>query len=484
MIDGLKHYPEYRDSGNPVLGRVPTHWDVARLGTLGQFLKGSGGNKDDEVPEGIPCVRYGDLYTQYDNFIWRTRSCVAPGRAVEYTPIRRGDVLFAASGETIEEIGKSAVVLMDTPIVAGGDVIILRPSSEVVPGFMGYALGSPCAVYQKSRMGRGVTVMHVYPNALKNLGLAMPPPDEQRAIARFLDHADRLIRRYIATKQKLIKLLEEERRAIIQQAALGGDSIGAEVARPSVEWWPEIPVSHRQVDLRRVSLSIRDGTHNPPPAVPGEHRLLSVRNIIGGEFVTRPDDRTMSPEAFADLARSYTVRPGDIVLALVGATTGKSALVRQAENVSVQRSLGIVRPDARRVDVRFLHMVLQSYLVQGQIQQEMTKYAAQPGIYLDEVGRLRIPVPSIAMQKAAVQWAQGQIQPLDLVQNQVASEISLLREIRTRLVADVVTGKLDVCEAAASLPDPVEADELPDIIGDADEADEDALKVPMDEAVA
>ena len=117
----LNAYPAYKPSGVPWLRDVPTHWTVVQLGRIGVFSKGSGGTKDDEVPDGIPCVRYGDLYTTHKYFINQTRSYVPPAKANSYTPINRGDILFPTSGETIEEIGKSAVNLMHSHIRCGGE---------------------------------------------------------------------------------------------------------------------------------------------------------------------------------------------------------------------------------------------------------------------------------------------------------------------------------------------------------------------------
>ena len=109
MTVNLKPYLNYKPSGIEHLGKVPAHWDVRTLGQIGSFLKGNGGNKDDEVPYGIPCIRYGDLYTTHDYFIDRSRSCISDGKRAEYTAIEFGDVLFAGSGETIAEIGKSCI---------------------------------------------------------------------------------------------------------------------------------------------------------------------------------------------------------------------------------------------------------------------------------------------------------------------------------------------------------------------------------------
>ena len=183
----LRHpYPAYKPSGVEWLGDVPEHWDVVQLGRIGVFSKGSGGTKDDEVPDGIPCVRYGDLYTTHKHFIDQARSCVAPEKAKSYTPIHRGDVLFPTSGETIEEIGKSAVNLLTTHVLCGGDTIIFRPTIPIEPKFSGYALDCPAVQTQKSLMGRGITIMHIYSSQLKYLWFLLPPLPEQRAIVRYL----------------------------------------------------------------------------------------------------------------------------------------------------------------------------------------------------------------------------------------------------------------------------------------------------------
>jgi type I restriction enzyme S subunit len=131
VICDLKPYPAYKRSGVPWLDQVPEHWEVRRLGQIGSLSKGNGGSKEDEAATGVPCVRYGDLYTTHTYFIAKSRSVVSPERAKGYTPISFGDVLFAASGETIDEIGKSAVNLIQTEACCGGDVILFRPKREV-----------------------------------------------------------------------------------------------------------------------------------------------------------------------------------------------------------------------------------------------------------------------------------------------------------------------------------------------------------------
>ena len=241
MIADLKPYPAMKDSIVPWLGAVPEHWEVRPVGGMGSLFKGNGGNKGDEVPAGIPCVRYGDLYTRHEFFITKSKSYVSKERSGAYTPIRHGDVLFAASGETEEDIGRSSVNLIEGEARCGGDVLVLRPEIPAVPRYLGYAADSPASRNQKACMGRGFTVVHIYGSQLKRLLLPLPSLPEQAAIVRFLDHADRRIRRYIRAKQKLIKLLEEQKQAIIHRAVTRGLDPNVRLKPSGVEWLGDVP---------------------------------------------------------------------------------------------------------------------------------------------------------------------------------------------------------------------------------------------------
>ena len=221
MSAGVQPYREMKNSSVGPMGRLPAHWEVRKLGQIGRFWKGNGGTKEDEVAEGVPCIRYGDLYTTHTYFIRDSRACIPSNRATDYTPIEFGDVLFAASGETVEEIGKSAVNLIQGTAYCGGDVILFRPNRAVDAKYMGYATDCRPAAIQKAHMGRGFTIIHIYGDQLKRLALPLPPVHEQAAIVRFLEHADRQIQRYIRAKEKLISLLEEKKQAIIHEAVTG-----------------------------------------------------------------------------------------------------------------------------------------------------------------------------------------------------------------------------------------------------------------------
>ena len=229
---GLDPNVRLKPSGVEWLGDVPEHWEVRHLGRIGLFFKGSGGTKEDEREEGIPCVRYGDLYTHHRFFITASRACVAPElAATTYTPIAYGDVLFAGSGETMEEIGKSAVNLIRGPVCCGGDVIVFRPSIDAEARFLGYMADCSASVHQKACIGRGFTVMHIYSSDLKYMTVAIPPVPEQAAIVSFLDRTTAALDAATASAQRETALLREYRTRLIADVVTGKLDVRAAAAR-------------------------------------------------------------------------------------------------------------------------------------------------------------------------------------------------------------------------------------------------------------
>lgn len=164
-------------------------WTPRAVGELGVFLKGRGVKRDDVRGSGVPCVRYGEIYTAFDNYVSLVRSYVPSEIAATALPIQTGDILFAGSGETRDEIGKAIAYLGPASAVAGGDIVILR-GSEFDPVFLGCALNAPVVVLQKARAGQGDAVVHISSRALAGVELDLPPREEQRAIARVLKDAD------------------------------------------------------------------------------------------------------------------------------------------------------------------------------------------------------------------------------------------------------------------------------------------------------
>ena len=221
LTKGIDPTVKMKDSGVEWIGEVPEHWSLLRLASVGSLMKANGGNKQDDTENGVPCIRYGDLYTTYDLLIRHIGKFISPAAETNYATIKYGDILFAASGETFEEIGKSAVNLTETHACCGGDVIVLRPQRKIDPVYLAYAAGSSSAQAQKSLMGKGFTVIHIYGDQLRNLVIAAPSEQEQKLIGAKIDRETARIDALIAKTQRSIDLLNERRSAFITAAVTG-----------------------------------------------------------------------------------------------------------------------------------------------------------------------------------------------------------------------------------------------------------------------
>ncbi len=227
---GLDPNVPLKDSGIPWLGEIPAHWEVRQLRHIGQLFKGSGGNKEDATSIGVPCIRYGELYFRYRNFIRQPQGFISEDNAKIYTPIHFGDVLFAASGEKIEEIGKSAVNLYDGFAVCGGDIVIFRPTDSIHPPFLGYSLDSFSAAHQKATMCRGTTIKHIYPDELRSLWTCIPPLTEQKTISDELVNLLNGLTTAISRLEREIELLREYRTRLISDVVTGKLDVRAAAA--------------------------------------------------------------------------------------------------------------------------------------------------------------------------------------------------------------------------------------------------------------
>ena len=218
---GLPVDPPMKDSGVEWIGEVPDHWRVPSLGQVGTFEKGRGGSKDDDAEDGVPCVRYGDLYTGIDMFIFDPRRRIPVEIAPTYASLRPGDVVFTASGETVEDIGKSAVNLGASDIRCGGDLAILRSPQGFDSKYLGYATNSEPIRSKKASMSRGSTIKHIYASQLRSVRVPMPPLPEQHAIVAYLDRETARIDELTAKVEEAIELLGEYRTALITAAVTG-----------------------------------------------------------------------------------------------------------------------------------------------------------------------------------------------------------------------------------------------------------------------
>ncbi len=201
------------------LGIIPEDWEIVRLGDIGNFSKGAGISREDVQTGNIPAIRYGEIYTTHNYCIQIFYSYIDTVVAQHAKMLSYGDILFACSGETKEDIGKSVAYVNDIIAYAGGDIIVLSPDQSCYDSrFMGYATNAAYVVSQKSAKGQGDAVVHISKDSLAEIMLYVPQnKDEQQAIAEALSDIDGLI----ATLDKKIAKKRLIKQGAMQQLLTG-----------------------------------------------------------------------------------------------------------------------------------------------------------------------------------------------------------------------------------------------------------------------
>lgn len=189
-------------------------WDDRKLASLGSLLKGRGVTRNQANSGSIACVRYGEIYTTHHDIVRGITSWISPTVAATATRLKCGDILFAGSGETKEEIGKCVAFIDDFEAYAGGDIVILRPRG-VDARFLGYALNTPEVNRQKANFGQGDAVVHISAAALGSVTVRLPPLDEQVAIGTVLADMDAELAALEARRDKTRRLKQGMMQALL-----------------------------------------------------------------------------------------------------------------------------------------------------------------------------------------------------------------------------------------------------------------------------
>ncbi len=456
-MTAMQPYPAYRDSGVEWLGEVPEHWELRRMATVADLRVS---NVDKHVREGESPVRLCNYLDVYHNERIGAHLPFMAGTAKE-REIRKfrlyvGDVLITKDSEDWSDIGVPALVdYAAQDLVCGYHLAMLRPDgTSLAGGYLFHALKDSHVAWQCQVAAAGVTRYGLSRNAIRSMRIPLPPLPEQTAIARFLDDADRRVRRYIRAKERLIELLDEERRATIHEAVTGRIDVRTDQPYPSykdsgVEWLGKVPEHWGVVPLKRIGwFSSGSGF---PISAQGNRRgeilfaKVSDMNRSGNSREINSTANSVSREVARRLgARVFP--PQAIVFPKVG-----GALLTNKRRVLVHETcidnnlMGCIVTTAQ---TEFVFRLLR-WLDLG----AMAKPGPVPAIGEREVGEIRVPLPPLTEQTAIARFLAATGRRISARRAAVKREIELHREFRTRLIADVVTGKLDVREAAAKLPE-------------------------------
>ena len=444
-ITGLKPYSAMKDSSVPWLGEVPARWEVAALRhrysqVLGKML-------DTKRITGTNSLRYlRNTDVQWDrvNVTDLPVMDIVPGEYGRYT-VQMGDLLVCEGGE----VGRCAIWTGELDVCGFQKALHrLRPLKVVrdMPRFMYYALHAATKGNAFSD-GHVSTIAHLTGDKLRAHPFPFPPVAEQAAIVRFLDHADRRIRRYIRAKQTLIKLLEEQKQTIIHHAVTRGLDRNVRLKPSGVEWLGDMP-EHWVVRRNGRLFAQRSQTGF------AELPILEVSLKTGVRI--REFENTTRKQVMSDREKYKRAAKGDIAYNMMRMWQGAVGIAPVDGLVSP--AYVVARP-LPSVEIRYFASLFRTAAYMGEVDNCSRGIVKDRNrLYWQDFKQIFSPYPPLSEQVQIADAIDESTRTLQHAMDRIVREISLLREYRTRLIADVVTGKLDVREAAESLPDlPVES---------------------------
>ena len=456
-----KTYPSMKDSGVPWLGETPNHWKTERAKWLFRKMD-QPVRENDEV---VTCFRDGVVTLRKNR---RLRGFTESLKEIGYQGIRRGDLVIHAMDAFAGAIGVSDSDGKGTPVYS-----VCSPRQSANAYYYAFCIREMARSEWILALAKGIRERSTdfRFNDFASQWVPLPPFPEQAAIVRFLNHADRRIRRYIRAKEKLIALLEEQKQAIIHEAVTG--QIDVRTRRPyrvykdpGVKWLGQVP-EHWQIlrlkDVATVQTGITLGKDYRSTRTISRP-YLRVANVQDGHLKLA---HVKSVDVPIREAEGATLHCGDVLMTEGGDIDklGRGCVWRnEVHGCLHQNHIFAVRCTRGPMSPEFLVRLMASQ--HGRMYFELTAKRTT-NLASTNSSTLRafpVPLPLPEEQAAILDVISAQANALEDAMNGAEKEVELMREYRTRVIADVVTGKLDVREAATGLPklDPLAAEEGPD----------------------
>ena len=439
MITELKPYPTMKDSGVEWLGEVPEHWELVPNRAVMRLKKDIVGTRSGEYVL-LSLTKQGIIARDMENPEGKF-----PASFDTYQAVEPGDLIFCLFDidETPRAVGLSSLNGMIT-----GAYTRFFCSDPSVREFV-YLL------YLSLDNGKLLKPLYsglrkvIQKSTFLSAKFALPPLPEQAAIVRYLDHVDRRVQRVKQSKQKLITLLTEQKQVIIHKAVTRGLDPNVPLKDSGVEWLGLVP---EHWGVRRLKFLIKGRlTYGANAAAehknPDWPRYLRITDFRLDGSLRSASFRSLPPE----IAKEYLVQPGDLLLARSGATVGKAFLVRSEAGQACHAGYLIrARPRRAQLNPNYFFLFTQSTGFKRWKDSTFIITTIQ-NINAEKYADLAVPTPPIDEQAQITAHLDQATADIDNAIARANREVDLMNEYHTRLIADVVTGKIDVREAATNL---------------------------------
>ncbi|HEX9814757.1 MAG TPA: restriction endonuclease subunit S, partial [Myxococcota bacterium] len=435
----FRPYPQYKESGVEWLRQVPAHWEAKRWRYCCKVAEGLVDPTDDA---------YGDRIMIAPNHvesgtgrILLTETAQEQGAISGKYIVKPGDLIYSKIRPALNK-----VCIADGDWLCSADMYPVQVTEAMLlPGFLLYSMLSDSFVKLMVDESMRVAMPKVNRDKLSACPLLLPPRDEQRAIAAFLDRETAKIDGLVARKERLIELLQEKRTALITRTVTRGLDPNVPMKDSGVEWLGEIP-AHWEVSRTKRVARLESG-HTPSRQRPEYWQtctipwfgLADVWQIRDGqtEYVVETAEKVSELGIAHSSAR---LLPRGTVLLSRTASVGFSAIMG-VDMATTQDFVNWVCGE--RIRPEYLLYVFRSM---GQEFRRLTMGSTHQTIYMPDAGQFSTPVPTVTEQERIVAFIRGETAKIDALIAKVREAIDRLKEFRTALISAAVTGKIDVRE--------------------------------------
>jgi len=442
-------YPKYKPSGIEWIVEVPEHWNVKKLKYIALVQPSNVDKKTNEGEQDVLLCNYVDVYkNEFIDDSINFMEATANENEVEKFRLQNGDVLITKDSETPQEIAIPAYVKIEKPnLLCGYHLAQIRSFPYVLYGeylfrlfqAKDFNINFEIAANGITRYGLGI-------DAVKDVGVILPPLSEQTAIAAYLDDKTAQIDSLISKKQKMIELLKEELIAEINHTVTKGLNPDVKMKDSGVEWIGDIPVHW---DIARITnvckifgrigyrgYTISDIVQEGEGVV-----SLSPSNILG-QVIVHKEDTYITWEKYFE-SPEIQIFPDDIVLVKTGSTIGKVAIIPPGEPEMTLNPQLVVLKNILQYP-KFLYYIMTASYFQSYFD-IYTAGGSTPAISQEKINNFRIVFPaSVSEQTSISNYLDDKTTEFDLTIKKIGSEIELLQQYRTALISEVVSGKICV----------------------------------------
>lgn len=414
----------YKESGIPWLGKIPKHWEMRRVKYVLDYKKGKNPKNFSDIPNE-------NIYLTMEFLRKKHKKILYIENTLDLVRVSEGDILLLWDGANAGEF-----ISAQNGYLASTMAVIKFNGIE-----KDYAKHFLVLIEKELRsQTNGMGIPHVSGNLFENLFFALPPLQEQKAIADFLDKKTHQIEDFITKKQKLITLLEEKKQTLINQCVTQGLDSSASLKDSGVEWLGKIPTHWEMIRLGIAYPNTGSGT--TPRSDSKEYydggSIVWVNSGDLNDSLLINSEKKVTEKALKDYPTLKIYPKNSIVVAMYGATIGKASVLGVEACVN-QACCVLPKSSFFEYPYVFYWFVgSKKYII------EMGVGGGQPNISQEIIKNLKIPLPPLEEQKAIAEYLDTQIAKMDLAISKIKSQINLIKEYKSTLISEAVCGRVGI----------------------------------------